>query len=230
VKKYLPPLLGVALLVIPLWWHFFPPLPGGGVRRPGPFPAEKTPKQTAPRAAPFSRSGWGGEFKFTPLAHYQVYGKVMGADHYHFDWTSTIAPEDFCIVWGGLTEPKVLSQLKIRQDFRWCFWEYGENFPYDNGYIGRNMANTHIIPGSPAIGRAAGRVRVGDWVEMEGELVHVDGTVSGGTVNWTSSTSREDTGNGACEVMYVTSLHLRGREWQTELARLPEKPEAATAP
>ncbi len=222
-------MIGVALLVIPLWWHFFPPLPGGGARRPGPFPAEKIPAQTATRAAPFSRSGFGREMKFIPLAHYEVHGRVMGADHYNFDWTSSIAPVDFCIVWGGLTDPKILKQLKIRQDFRWCFWEYGENFPYDNQYIGRNMANTHIIPGSPAIARAAKRVRVGDWGALEGELVRVEGTVNGGTVNWASSLSREDTGDGACEVLYVTALHLRGREWRTELAPLPEKPESAAA-
>ena len=222
MKKYGPPLLAFALLFFPLLWHFHPPLPGGGENNPGPFPGEKTPEQTATHAAPFKRSDFSGDFKFTPLAHYHVYGKVMGAARYHFDWTSSVAPVDFCIVWGGLTEPKILRQLSIHQDFRWCFWEYGADFPYDNQYIGRNMANTHIIPGSPAIGRAAGRVRSGDWIELEGELVRVEGTVGGGSVNWTSSLSREDTGNGACEVMYVTRLHLRGKEWRTEIAQLPD--------
>ena len=65
-----------------------------------------------------------------------------------------------------------------------------------------------------ALARAAGRVRRGDWIEIEGELVEINGTLKGREFSWHSSLSRDDEGGGACEVLYLTRLQFRGREWR----------------
>ena len=46
-------------------------------------------------------------------------------------------------------------------------------------------------------------MRVGDIVHLEGQLIEARGK-DGST--WRSSMSRDDTGDGACEVVYVRSL------------------------
>jgi len=46
-------------------------------------------------------------------------------------------------------------------------------------------------------------VREGDIVHLEGELIEAHG--KDGSV-WRSSTTRSDSGDGACEVVYVRSL------------------------
>jgi hypothetical protein len=45
-------------------------------------------------------------------------------------------------------------------------------------------------------------IRVNDWVTLEGQLVQV--VFQEGT--WTSSLTRSDSGDGACEILYVTRI------------------------
>jgi hypothetical protein len=52
------------------------------------------------------------------------------------------------------------------------------------------------------------RIRVGDVVSLEGMLVEAD---KANGWRWRSSLARDDTGNGACELVYVQSLTIRPR-------------------
>jgi hypothetical protein len=61
----------------------------------------------------------------------------------------------------------------------------------------------HVIPANDDVARALSRVREGDRLRMDGWLVEVDAP-DGWT--WRSSTTREDSGDGACEVVYACSL------------------------
>ena len=88
----------------------------------------------------------------------------MGGD------SAPLSPVDFCIAWGGLTDPRALRFLDISQGSRWCNWRIQEEFPYDDGYVIRNSANVHIVPSSKALDRAARRVRRHD--DEEAAIVH----------------------------------------------------------
>ena len=46
-------------------------------------------------------------------------------------------------------------------------------------------------------------MRVGDVVTLEGDLIEAD---KPGGWKWRSSMTRDDTGNGACELVYVEAL------------------------
>ena len=61
----------------------------------------------------------------------------------------------------------------------------------------------HMIPARKGIERKLKKVREGDIVLIQGYLVDVD-HISGW--HWRSSMSRTDTGNGACELVFVESL------------------------
>ncbi|MFA6911255.1 MAG: hypothetical protein WCQ59_09065, partial [Candidatus Cloacimonadaceae bacterium] len=57
--------------------------------------------------------------------------------------------------------------------------------------------------------KAMGRVKKKDQVLIDGFLVNVISTDRKNRIgNWTSSLTREDTGNGACEIIYVTRLRI----------------------
>jgi hypothetical protein len=58
----------------------------------------------------------------------------------------------------------------------------------------------HLIPADGQVRDALERVRRGQLVHLEGFLV--DASRADGW-QWHSSLSREDTGNGACELVYV---------------------------
>jgi len=51
-------------------------------------------------------------------------------------------------------------------------------------------------------------VRVGDVVTLEGDLIEAD---KPGGWKWRSSLTRDDTGNGACELVYVKELTIGTR-------------------
>ncbi|HQO16731.1 MAG TPA: hypothetical protein PLG02_07185, partial [Methylotenera sp.] len=69
-----------------------------------------------------------------------------------------------------------------------------------------HSANMHIIPANDSVKRQLSNVRQGQLVKIKGLLIEArrpDGW------RWRSSLSREDTGNGACELMYVTELYIK---------------------
>ncbi len=69
-----------------------------------------------------------------------------------------------------------------------------------------SASNMHLIPADGATWRSAqGRER-GNVVRLRGQLVSVLGP---NNFTWTSSLTRTDTGNGACELFYVESLERR---------------------
>ena len=198
-------------------WIFHPPLPGDGVPTPGPPPGEPQPVQRDAVLGPFRLTGRDRNLDVKPLAHFSTRALTLSVEPYLLDNSAPLSPVDYCIAWGGLTPAKVRKFMTISQDHRWCNWRLAEEFPYDEAYVVRNSANIHILPSSPALDRAARRVRRGDWIEIEGELVEINGDLKDMEgFNWRSSTSREDTAGGACEVLWLTRLHYRDREWKNE--------------
>ena len=69
--------------------------------------------------------------------------------------------------------------------------------------IVRSSANMHMIPADAHAARALAQVRAGDNVRIEGWLVEADAPDGW---RWRSSLTREDSGSGACEVVYVCSI------------------------
>ena len=61
----------------------------------------------------------------------------------------------------------------------------------------------HMIPATGEVARALAGIRAGQRVRIDGWLVEVQADDGW---RWRSSTSREDTGGGACEVVYVCGI------------------------
>ena len=68
------------------------------------------------------------------------------------------------------------------------------------------ISNNHIIPSNKKIAKALKYIKKGDFIELEGYLVDANIDFWQITHYWESSTTRNDTGDGACEVIYVTSI------------------------
>jgi hypothetical protein len=69
--------------------------------------------------------------------------------------------------------------------------------------IARSSANMHMIPSDVRVAAALRKVREGDDVRIDGWLVQVDAADGW---RWRSSTTRDDTGSGACELVYVCAI------------------------
>jgi hypothetical protein len=147
-------------------------------------------------------------------AEYVLQGVVLGIKRYRYDRGAFLAPYDIAVAWHQLTATGLYKQLKWGQSGRWYFWRYGEDFPFDNAFVAKNSANSHLIPASENIKRALGRVREGDHIAIEGYLVQVSGLYKGEEFTWNSSLSRNDEGDGSCEVIYVTRIRFGGLKYE----------------
>ena len=166
----------------------------------------------APQKITLSKRGW--EMTLTPLAAYDIKGIVVHRENYSSGWNSLVSPCDVAMVWKHMAENDIFKKVSWSQSGRWYYWETGDSFPYDNSFIARYSSNTHIIPASDNLSRAAKSLGRWDVAELSGDLVRVDATKGSEPYWWVSSLSRQDTGDGSCEILYLKHLKKDNKEYE----------------
>ena len=143
------------------------------------------------------------DFDFNKLVRYDIKAKVLSRKNYSDFW-SVLSPVDLALGWGNMSDEGVLENIDISQRGRWYYYAFEyKDVNITQGEIAISSANTHIIPANEDIENSLNEVIKGNVVELSGYLVNIKG--KNGRY-WNSSTSRNDTGGGACEVFYVESL------------------------
>lgn len=191
----------ILLLLLIAWgaWTYFserPIDPGPGVLAPQP-PLQEPIEESAPFAFE--------DYRITPLARFAATARVLGTERYRFDRGAELVPVDLALGWGPLSDSRHLASIDISQGNRFYFWR-ANTLPLPREEITRNSANMHLIPRDAAMRKRLLGARPGQLVSFEGQLVEVaarDGW------RWRSSLSREDTGNGACELVWLERFEVR---------------------
>ncbi len=138
-------------------------------------------------------------FTLTRLADYRIQGRLLSARRYSDD-QSALAPEDLALGWGAMSDSAVLDKISISQAGRFYFFEYRLPPPIPKREIELHSANNHIIAANEQVAQFIRHLKRGSLIDLRGSLVQA----TRGAYCWSSSLTREDTGNGACELMYVT--------------------------
>ena len=146
-----------------------------------------------------------GDYQLTRKASFKIDARVLSKEPYYLGRTADLAPVDLALGWGEMSDSAVLSQIDISQSARWYRTRYDLPPPISEQQIVFNSSNMHMIPARKGIERKLKKLREGDIVSISGYLVDVDHD-SGWY--WHSSMSRLDTGNGACELVYVESMSV----------------------
>lgn len=136
-----------------------------------------------------------------PLAWFDLQARVLCKEHYTGDFPSPLAPYDIALGWGPMSDTSVLEKLNISQSNRCYHWRYWSTSPIPEAEITRHSANMHLIPATPAVADAIAALRTGSMVKLTGYLV--EATHPQASHPWRSSLTREDAGQGACEIIYV---------------------------
>ena len=146
-------------------------------------------------------------YRIQPLAAFGLEARVLSREDYRWDTMAGLIPTDLALGWGRMSDTTVLDRLEIEQGDRFYSWTLaGPLFPIPRREIETHSANMHLIPANGEVARLLRRVRPGAMIRLEGELVEVR-SPKGWSIR--SSMTREDTGAGACEVVWVKSLELR---------------------
>jgi hypothetical protein len=148
-----------------------------------------------------------GKWTLTPRARYDITARVLKAERYRFDDMSDLSPIDLALGWGGMSGNEMLNELDLTESKRELHETVKPTYEnMDYGYVLRHSSNNHMIPFSAAIEGQLLKLRVGQVVQFKGDLVdaHSDD-------GWHANTSltREDEGDGACEVMLVRGVQIK---------------------
>jgi hypothetical protein len=154
------------------------------------------------------------ELKITPVAVYKIAALVVGTESYSYGWNAKISPIDLALAWGNLADPESQKYVSYSQDNRWVSFNIKKNSPFDVAYVTSHASNHHIIPATQNIWYAVKTIKKKKKVLLEGFLVNITGSYDGKTVWWNTSLSRTDTGNGACEILYVTKARIGNKVYE----------------
>jgi len=168
---------------------------------PGIVAAEEPLQRNLDTAASIEEKG----YQLTPLAEFSADARVLSTEHYMMGREADLAPVDLALGWGRMSDETVLKDISISQSNRFYFW-HTDHFPIPREEIETHSANMHMIPADSSIKKALEAVRPGQVVSFSGYLV--EAKASNGW-HWRSSLTRNDTGNGACELVLVRSLSVR---------------------
>lgn len=139
----------------------------------------------------------------TPLANYFIKARVLATEHYYFDDNASYAPIDVAVGWKNMSDNTLLNQLKISQSSRWYFVEWQNPINVTEAQIFSESANMHLIAANKTVAQKIEGLRPGHIITLKGYLVRLN-RADGFT--WSSSTSRSDTGDGSCELMWVEQI------------------------
>ncbi|MES2296630.1 MAG: hypothetical protein V4582_06280 [Pseudomonadota bacterium] len=144
------------------------------------------------------------QYTITALASYQIKARVLGAKTYDSDFVASVAPLDLALGWQAMSSDTLLGTLRISQSNRFYFWRTdAADFPRKQ--IETQSANHHMIPADAQVRKQLMKLGEGELVALRGYLVKVTFKRFPDRP-WVSSLTREDVGNGACEIVYVEQV------------------------
>ncbi len=180
----------------------------GDIRRAPGVLAPKDPEQKNFTTPPPSiqKDGW----TLQPLASYRIEARVLSKIRYSEDDVSTLSPYDLALGWGRMSDSAVLDRLTITQSNRFSRWECQGDTPIPESELVSHSANNHLIPADDAIKDKIAALRAGSLVKISGYLVEANHPNADHP--WRSSLTRDDSGEGACEIIYVQAISEFGAD------------------
>ncbi|MGE5298154.1 MAG: hypothetical protein ACM3KM_03250 [Acidobacteriaceae bacterium] len=159
----------------------------------------------------FSKDGWN--YSLTPVYQYSISGLIVSRMDYRWfslNRTDETFPVDLCMTWGENAATKAFAKTSFRQDNRWCYWTMPGNLKVNQDEV----SNNHLIVNNPSLEKRILSLKTGDQVKIKGKLVNVKaatdepGRHESSAIAMNSSTVREDSGAGACEIIYVEDVEV----------------------
>ena len=160
----------------------------------------------------FEKDIGGYEVSIYGIYSYEIEALVVHMkDYYGLSLQNRLSPRDAALAWGRVAELNDTIDFNWKQHHRWVRWKVDnwEDIELAGGmdYISSHLSNNHLIPANKSVKHKIKRLKMGDHIKLTGYLVNVDAeNKAGKIVTWDSSTTRDDTGDGACEVIYVTDI------------------------
>ena len=185
------------------------------------------PKQVRVSRPPIDTSVNGVDYRIQPRYSYDMRALVVSLhdsdtwwDYAHKAWNDNVNVVDLCVVWGENAQSGIYHYVDFSNDQWTCSFSVKSREAWDALDL-TGVANNHMVTDDPVVAKQLRAVRIGDQIRVLGYLVDYTTYVKGRELGKrVSSEVRTDTGNGACEVLYIESFDVikaNGRGWRLAL-------------
>lgn len=154
------------------------------------------------------------EYWIQPTASYDISGLIVThndvssiADAYHT--SESVDFRDVCLVWGSNVSSGVYRRFKFWSE-PWSCHMKTEDSAAAASFNAAGFSNNHLLSPDPRVRETIRSLRIGDQVRLQGMLINYSPKWSPESLRKTSL-ERDDTGNGACEVLWVESAEILKR-------------------
>jgi hypothetical protein len=144
---------------------------------------------------------------FHARARYDITARVLRKEIYRIDGGADLAPVDLGLGWGPMSDTRIVDMLEFSQMGRFLYWKPKNRttFPLSARDTIAHAAQVHAIPSDAEVEARLRKLRPGQVVTLSGFLVDVRGP---GGFTWNTSLRRDDTGDGACEIMWIERVTI----------------------
>lgn len=168
------------------------------------------PSQSSTRQSDFDVPFNGVTYRVEPEFKYDITGMVVSFRHHdnnsrmHRLSNDHLNMLDVCVVWGDNTTDAQLDALQFWNGIFTCNVKTRDQAAWDS-FDMQQLSNNHLLSADDALRSKVKDVRIGDQIHVQGYLA---GYSSEGVGKRGTSTTRTDTGDGACETIYVEQFEI----------------------
>nr|WP_295769697.1 hypothetical protein [Rhodoferax sp.] len=180
------------------------------------------PVQKPVRQAAYQTTSNGVTYTIQPLFEYDLVGLVVSKhdakswwDHLHREWNDNLNIVDLCVVWGNNARNGSYADISFSSGQFTCNFSTRSDAAYA-AFDQTAISNNHLLTDQSDIAKKLRTVRVGDQIHFRGHLAEYSHH-HGMDFKRGTSTVRTDTGNGACETVFLDSIEIikaGGKRWR----------------
>ena len=168
------------------------------------------PIQTPTGKQPFEVGFNGVSYSVDPEYAYDITGMIVSYRHHdgnsrmHSRANDHLNMLDVCVIWGDNPANERLHKISFWNGIFTCNVKTRDQQAWD-AFDMNQLSNNHLISDDEFIRTQVRKISVGDQIRIKGHLASY--TSEGGSTRGTSTT-RTDTGDGACETIYVEQFKI----------------------
>lgn len=169
------------------------------------------PKQHSTSKAPFVARYAGVAYDVEPQYEYELRGMVVsyrqhdGDSRMHRASNDHLNVADLCVVWGKTAASPHLSDISFWNGIFTCNFSTSSQEAWESVDTAQ-ISNNHLVTDDDVIRSEVRRVSIGDQIRIRGWLSSYG--AEGGPGKRGTSTTRTDTGDGACETIFVREFEI----------------------